>query len=355
MTKKLTDLNPKKILIRSTNWIGDAIMTTPAVRTIHSYFPEARISMLAYPWVADIFAASPHVDEIIEFDKKGAHAGLKGLFRLGRELAARKFDMAILLQNAFEAAFITTIARIPVRAGYIRDARRLLLTHPVKIRQEIRTMHQVYYYQQLCRDLGLECEPDELFLKLPESAEKFAADFVRTLGKGPVVGFNPGAAYGPAKCWPTDRYGELARQLSDQAEADIIIFGAEADRRTGAEIKQYAPGSVHNMAGRTSLAQAMALIGACDAFVTNDSGLMHVGAAMKTPLVAIFGSTDHIATGPFSKNAHIILKDDVACRPCFKTHCKTDFECMKTITVGEVYDTVMQILNKYPKVENSKV
>ena len=340
----LLDLKPDKILIRSTNWIGDAIMTTPAVRTIRLNFPDAHITILAYPWVADIFRNCPHVDEVILYKKTGEHRGVKGLWRLGRELAAVRFDLAILLQNAFEAALLAVIAGIPVRAGYIRDARRMLLTHPVKIRPEVRKLHQVHYYQELCRGLGLNPGPDQLFLQLAPEVEIWAQEFVSDFTGRPVIGFNPGAAYGPAKCWPVERYGKLAALLTEQSNAVIPVFGTKSDAATAAAIQSFAPKNVIDLAGNTSLAEAMALIGVCDAFVTNDSGLMHVAAAQNTPLVAIFGSTDPIATGPYSDRA-MVIQNKMDCQPCFKTHCKSDFECMNSIEIEKVAESVGKLLN----------
>jgi len=348
----LLAFKPKKILIRSTNWIGDAIMTTPAVRTIRANFPEARIAILAYPWVADVFAASPHVDEVIIFDRDGEHRGLKGLWRLSRQLAARNFDLAILLQNAFKAALIVKLAGIPLRAGYSRDGRRLLLTHPVTIRPEVRRLHQVHYYQGLCRDLGLQLGPDELFLQLAPLAEAWASDFVATSAGRPIIGLNPGAAYGPAKCWPVERYGALAARLAEELNAVIPVFGTGADTQTAAAIKACAPAQVIDLAGATTLAQAMALIGRCDAFVTNDSGLMHVAAAQQTPLVAIFGSTDPVATGPFSERA-LVLRKELDCQPCFRTHCRADFRCMTEIGVEEVLTAVRELLRRSAEPQNT--
>jgi len=335
--------NPKKILIRSTNWIGDAIMTTPAVRTIRANFPAAQIAILAYPWVADVFRASPHVDEVIIFDRDGEHRGARGLWRLARQLAARNFDLAILLQNAFKAALIVRLAGIPLRAGYSRDGRRLLLTHPVKIRPEIRKLHQVHYYQGLCRDLGMKLGSDQLFLQLAPAAESWAKDFIAYSEGRPVIGLNPGAAYGPAKCWPVERYGALAARLATELNAVIPVFGTAADAYTAGAIKAFAPKQVVDLAGATSLAEAMALIGHCDAFVTNDSGLMHVAAAQNTPLVAIFGSTDQVATGPFSERA-VVVRKELDCQPCFRTHCRADFRCMTEIGVDEVFAAVRQLL-----------
>ncbi len=322
-------------------------MTTAAVRSIREAFPQAEITMLAYPWVADIFRGCPHVDHIFIYDKKpgGKHHGLKGLWHLAKELRREYFDMAILLQNAFEAAVIAKLARIPVRAGYKRDGRSLLLTHGVKIDTAIRKKHQVFYYQGILTGLGLKTGPDELFLQLPEDVNIWAADFLSKNTEGPVVGLNPGAAYGPAKRWPAEKYADLAVILAQELGATMLVFGTDADKEAAKEIASGVPDRVVDLCGTTTLSQAMALIGQCDAFVTNDSGLMHVAAATKTPLVAIFGSTDSIATGPFFDGA-VVVQKDMACSPCMKTHCeKNDFACMEEITVEEVFVEVEKLLD----------
>ncbi len=343
---ELTAIKPKKILIRSTNWIGDAIMTTPAVRTIRQNFPEAHIAVLVHPWVADVFSASPHVDEIIPYYKKTTHLGIKGIWQLGRELSTHNFDVAILLQNAFEAALIAKIAGIPVRAGYKRDCRGLLLTHPVSIPAARRKVHQVHYYQDLLQDLGLTKGADNLFLSLSDEDSNWAQDY---LGKnkvtGAVIGLNPGAAYGPAKRWPAEKYGELAQQVEKKLGASILVFGTKDDQKAAAVIQSWCDKKTVDLTGKTTLSQAMALIAKCDSFITNDSGLMHVAAALQTPLVAIFGSTDHVATGPYSDNS-VIVRKEISCSPCLKTHCKTNFECMDTIEAGEVFSHVCQMVDK---------
>ncbi len=346
MPKTLKHLSPERILIRSTNWIGDAIMTTPAVRTIRQNFPAAEITILAYPWVADIFRASPHVDRVLLYDRKGRHRGLAGMWRLGRELAAQRFDMAILLQNAFSAALLAWLAGIPVRAGFRRDGRGLLLTHGISIRPELRKRHQVHYYQGLLQDLGLACGPDALFLALPAEARDRARALLVRKGGGPWVGLNPGAAYGPAKRWPAERYAGLAARLAQELDATLLVFGTGADAEAAATIAEAAPERVIDLAGKTTLAEAMALIGLCQAFVTNDSGLMHVAAALATPLVAIFGSTDSVATGPFSERVRIVNRK-LPCSPCMKTHCrKNDFACMLSIGVDEVFAATAGLLGE---------
>jgi heptosyltransferase II len=338
-------INPSNILIRSTNWIGDAVMTTPAVRSIRRNFPEARLTMLALPWVADIFAACPHLDRIVLYDKQGRHQGLRGKFRLAAELRAEQYDAAILLQNAFEAALITFLARIPVRAGYTTDGRGLLLTHGVRRDPDIKKKHQVHYYQEMLAGLGLLRSRDalELFLdpQAEQEAEMLLGQFLHDRSR-PLAGLNPGAAYGPAKCWPSAKYADLAARLTDAVGAQLVVFGTAADQKAAAEIAAAAEGQVLDLTGKTSLAQALACIARCHLFVTNDSGLMHVAAALRVPSVAIFGSTDPVATGPFFEQAAVVRKT-MPCSPCLKTHCpQKHFQCMEQISVEEVMQTCIK-------------
>ncbi len=342
--------NARNILIRSTNWIGDAIMTTPAVRSIRQNFPEAKITLLALPWVADVFQACPHINQIFIYEKQGKHQGLRGKLRLATELRQKNYDLTILLQNAFEAVLITSLARIPVRGGYTTDGRTLLLTHRVHKHPEIKTKHQVHYYQEMLEGLGLERSENSLELFLDPTAEQETDAMIKEVLQGekrdniPIIGLNPGAAYGPAKCWPATKYAELAGHLSEKTDGLIVIFGTVADQEAAAEISAAAGELVLDLTGKTTLAQALACIARCSVFVTNDSGLMHVAAALNTPLVAVFGSTDHIATGPYSEQATVV-RQPVECSPCMQTHCPKDhFQCMKGITVEEVEHAALQWL-----------
>ena len=345
--------NPAKILVRSTNWIGDAVMTTPAVRTIRENFPESEITMLVHPWVADVFRYSPRVDRIFLYEKKGVHKGLKGMVRLAGELRAEEFDCAILLQNAFEAAFITRLAGIPVRAGYTTDGRSLLLTHPVQKAPDLVRKHEIHYYQRIMRGLGLKTAANELELFIPgvhvdAARQRLGERIGEEVGVVPLIGFNPGAAFGPAKRWPAERYAELADRLSERTGGWILVFGSAADQPTATEILDRARSRqrIVDLTGRTSLVEAMALIGECDVFVTNDSGLMHVAAALHTPQVAIFGSTDHIRTGPYSEQA-VVVRKELPCSPCKKPRCpEKHFRCMRLITSDEVFAAVLGLLEE---------
>ncbi|MFH2124789.1 MAG: lipopolysaccharide heptosyltransferase II [Pseudomonadota bacterium] len=372
-------MNPAKILIRSTNWIGDAVMTTPAVHTIRENFPNAEITMLAMPWVADIFRLSPDVDNVLVYDKKDLYPGrIKGVLKLAGHLQQYRFDAAILLQNAFEAAFLVWMAGIPVRAGYKRDGRGLLLTHGVELTPDIRARHQVHYYQMILAGLGLDLGPDKLRLSLSAELTGWAKGYIECLkgqapfstqdgkihtegissaenrdtGKTaiPVIGFNPGAAYGPAKRWPAEKFGQLAALIAHhhgESGCLILVFGTKDDTDAARAIKEFSlrtPFHVIDMTAKTTLQQVMALIQCCNAFVTNDSGLMHVAAGLETPTIAIFGSTDHIATGPFSEHA-VVIRKEMECSPCLQSECPgKHLNCLEEISSQEVYREVAKAL-----------
>ncbi len=341
---QIREYQPRKILIRATNWIGDAIMTTPAVRTIRQNFPKAEISILVHPWVADVFSASPYIDRIIPYQKRSVHSGLSGMRRLSRELRRQNFDLAILLQNAFEAALIVKLAGIPLRLGYSRDCRGILLSHAIGLKKQRKKIHQVHYYQRLLTDAGFKLGPDELFLQVSQADRDSAARFLNSQ-EGPLIGLNPGAAYGPAKRWPAEKYADLAHMVEQKYQARVMVFGTNDDRQAAAVIARRCK-EIIDLTGRTTLAEAMALIDQCQVFVTNDSGLMHVAAALKTPLAAIFGSTNPVTTGPFSEN-NIILRQPLPCSPCMETHCRqNNFACMENIGVEDVLTAVDVLLEK---------
>lgn len=341
----------KKLLVRSTNWIGDAIMTTPAVRAIRRNFPNAHISMLAKPWVAPVFAHSPNVDEIIIYDANGRHGGTLGPLRLAKDLRAHDFDAAILLQNAIEAALIVFLAGIPTRIGFDTDGRRFLLTHAVRRTKAIKKIHQTGYYIKILEGLGLAGGSHALELSLDPADIRQAAKLLKERGVDParpIIGLNPSATFGPAKQWFPERYAALGDLLAKEMGASILIFGGPADQNLGRTITGLMATPAVDFSGRTSLGEAMALIGRCNAFVTNDSGLMHVAAALNTPLVAVFGSTNSTTTSPFSDTSRIV-RVPTPCSPCMQPvcplkHTENNMDCMRKVSVDMVADVVKDLL-----------
>ena len=344
--KKLPVQGIANVLIRGTNWIGDVVMTLPAVAAIRKTLPQARISVLAKPWVAGVYRLLPDVDEVIFFAEPGRHEGLRGKLRLARELRRGGFDLAILLQNAIEAAIITRLAGIPLRAGYNSDGRGLLLTHSVQRTRAIRQVHQIDYYLEMVKALGgtpagrdarLHPGADDA-----EIAEKIAGTFGIGAGR-PLIGVAPGAAYGPAKKWFPERFAVVVDRLIDEAGGQAILFGSGGDRGSTAEVQRNARHPLVDIAGKTNLQEAIALIARCNLFLSNDSGLMHVAGALGVPTVAIFGSTNPATTSPVGKRS-VVIHRDVPCSPCLKPVCPTDFRCMELIGVEEVYAAAWKLL-----------
>jgi lipopolysaccharide heptosyltransferase II len=342
-------LHPEKIqnlLIRGTNWVGDSVMAIPALREIRRIFKRAHISLLVRPWVRDVYSAVDFVDSVLVYDKDGVHHGLGGGRRLISDLRRHGYDGAILLQNAMEAAIIAFCAGIPCRIGYARDGRGVLLTHPAAINPELHKLHQAYYYLGILYSVGLlterpwepGCNPIAVEIGVRDEDLGAARQLLRDCGieRGRLlVGLNPGAYYGGAKRWLSDRYAAVADSLAERFRAQVLIFGSSGERDIANEIASAMKFQPVIFAGRTTLGQLMGLIKECGLLITNDSGPMHLAAALGVSQIAIFGSTSEIATGPLSPKAEVI-KHPVECSPCFLRECPIDFPCMKGITVERV-------------------
>ncbi|MCX7635358.1 MAG: lipopolysaccharide heptosyltransferase II [Syntrophales bacterium] len=335
-----------RLLIRGTNWIGDAVMTLPALGALRRTYPKAHITVLAKPWVEDIYRRCPHVNEVLVFASPGRHNGIMGKIRLARELRPRRFAAAVLFQNAIEAAIIAALAGIPIRAGFDTDARGILLTHAVRVTGEIKKVHQTRYYLEMVKALGCgDGEEDDCYLPRDGRWDQEAARLLSGYGIGnrAFVGMAPGAAYGPAKRWSAERFAALADRMTADLGVQVLIFGSSADRETTEALTRHAHYHVIDLTGKTSLKDAMVLISRCRLFVTNDSGLMHVAAALKVPTVAIFGSTNPITTAPVG-DKHIIVRKDIPCSPCLRKRCPSDFRCMTEIGVDDVYGAVRRLM-----------
>jgi heptosyltransferase-2 len=346
--RKLPQSGVKKILIRATNWIGDAILTFSAVSSIRNTYPDARIFILVKPWVADIFRLSPLVDEIIIYQSPGVHEGMFGKLRLAGELKAHEFDMAILLQNAIEAAIIARLSGIPVRAGYNTDVRGCLLSHPVVRTEAIKKVHQSDYYLKMVQSLGCGDPGVGPFLKMTGDDEKAAARLIRDHGidnNHLLIGMAPGAAYGPAKKWFPDRFGALAEKLQEEFGVTTMLFGSAGDRETTVNVQRHSKYPLLDLAGETDLRTAVALMAKCNLFISNDSGLMHVAGALNIPTIAIFGSTNPLTTSPIGEK-NTIIYNKTGCSPCLRETCPTDFRCMESISTLAVYDLAKAILIK---------
>jgi len=307
-------------------------MSLPALRVIRERFPKAHIAILAKSWVADLYKRESFADEVILYDAKSS-------WRIGLALRPHKFACAILLQNAFEAALIAWLAGIPNRIGYSRDSRGFLLTRAVRPPKpgEI-PRHERFYYLELLRRAGLveqlpEC--DAIRLNPPKAGRN---------GKR-MIGVSPGAAYGTAKRWLPERFAKAAAQLARTRRASIGLFGSASERPLCEEIAQRLQGlDVVNYAGQTSLAQFIELAAACELFLTNDSGAMHIASALGVPTIAIFGATDDNTTGPTGPSARVI-RQPVECSPCLLRECPIDHRCMTGVTADRVVEEALRLLD----------
>jgi heptosyltransferase-2 len=335
---------PDKLLVRATNWVGDAVMSLPALRALRQRFPRAHIAILAKPWVADLYRREPFCDELIPYSPRS----LAEKWTVARALAPRGFDCAILLQNAFEAAAVAFAARIPERIGYARDGRGFLLTRAVPPPRPGETdPHERFYYLELLRRAGvLDRLPANDLIRLEGAAAARAAglDRFRTLGLGEtVIGVSPGAAYGAAKRWLPERFAAAATRVARETGAAVAIFGSPSERELCQSVADAIQAPARNFAGETSLGEFIELAAACRAYLTNDSGAMHIASALGVPTVAVFGATNHAATGPTGPLARVV-REAVECSPCLLRECPIDHRCMTRVEAARVAQTALELL-----------
>ena len=336
-----------KILVRATNWVGDAIMALPALRAVRAKFADAHISIVARPYVADIYRGQSVCDELIAYDPRGAEKGFGGRERLAARLRAGKFDVALLLQNAFDAAWLAWRAGIPERIGYARDGRGILLTQSVPVPRvgEI-PAHEQFYYLELVRRAGwverVEGESEISLAVSREAGEAAEQKLIaagacsRASGAGTLrVAIGAGASYGSAKCWLPERFAEVANRMMAESDAEVILFGTANETAVSNAIVAGLKRKPIDLTGKTAIAELPALLSRCQLFIGNDSGAMHVASAVGLPVVAIFGPTDPFGTAPVTPKCTIV-QEKAYCSPCFLRRCPTDHRCMTRVSAESV-------------------
>jgi heptosyltransferase II len=329
----------RKILIRAVNWLGDAVMITPAMAAIRDAFPQAQITVLANPLVSQMFSPHRCVDRVISFDR-AVHRGVAGRLRLAAQLRRENFDLAVIFPNSFEGALIPALAGIPARLGKNSDGRGWLLTHSYPRTLQNTAEHQVLNYVDMLKYFGITPQAPRLHLETTALEDEALEELLAGRGidrQQMVLGVNPGATFGSAKRWYPERFAETAGELSRRWGARIVVTGGPAETAMAARIEELLGKECVNLAGATTVRQLMALIKRCDFFITNDSGPMHIAAAFGVPLVAIFGPTDHRTTSAFFDNG-VIVRKPTDCAPCMKRECPTDHRCMTAVSAGEVIE-----------------
>ena len=369
----------RRILVRGTNWLGDAVMTTPALLRLREKFPDAHIALLTPEKLRDLWLAHPTVNEII------SPAPGENVFSVGRKLRAGNFDLALVLPNSPRSALEVWLAGIPQRISYARPWRNWFLTQTVasrpgamKMRKrsvgEIKVLirgtgfqpvnhpntgqrpvppssvHQIHEYLHLVAALGASREPvpPQLVVTAGE-IEAVRKKFGLSEIERPLFGLNPGAEYGPAKRWPVDKFIAAAREIQQRTNCTWLVFGGQADVDIANRIESAIsspPTAILNLAGKTSLRELMGLLKICRVLLTNDSGPMHVAAALGTPVVVPFGSTSPELTGPGLPGdpQNRVLKSDAPCAPCFLRECPIDYRCLNGISVQQVVEAVLSAI-----------
>lgn len=337
---------PPRLLVRSVNWIGDAVMTIPATQRLRELEPDAHITLAAPAKLHDLWRHNPHLSAVITPEQIQPH----------------QHDVAVIFPNSFRSAWECYRARIPTRVGFAGHWRRFLLTdtvpepHDEQPTKETLTVagtafqrktfpvtrHQAHRYLDLISYLGGNrdlCQP-KIWLAHNELSplKKFLPDDTT-----PCLGINPGAEFGPAKRWPADKFAAVIQQLAGQLDCRFLLFGGPGDTAITADIeKRLTDCDVVNLAGRTTLIELCELLQHCRLLLTNDTGPMHLAAALGTPLVALFGSTSPELTGPLGPRVQI-LTATAECAPCFLSQCPIDLRCMHSIRVEDVTAKVLQL------------
>lgn len=346
------DFNPaalERISIRATNWLGDAVMSLPAIRVIRQVCPRAEIALVARPSVAELYARESSVNSVIPCP---AFQTLSERRAFAAGLRKQHFDAAFLLPNSFDAALTAWLARIPERIGYARDGRSWLLTRAIP-RPEPGDIprHERFYYLELLRRAGLIehfSESSANRLQGIPAARAAGAARLRDLGvEGAAIGVSPGAAYGNAKRWPPERFAEAARAVAKALGASVLVFGAAAERELCEGVAAGLRGGgveARNLAGATTLGEFIDMAAACRLYLTNDSGAMHVASALGVPTVAVFGATDDVTTGPTGPLARVV-REHAECSPCLLRNCPIDHRCMTRVTPERVAAVALELLS----------
>ncbi len=336
----MENLKPFRILIRTSNWLGDAVMSAPAVRAIKRGRPDAHVTIVSPANLVPIWKLIPEVDEIIALKNKSLFHAVRSIER------ARNFDVAVLFPNSLRAALEVWLSDVPRRVGYRGHSRAWLLNQIVRDRRKHGPLeHQSLRYLRLASEIGADlnsvgeavCFPRDAN-SVPYSDSKGDVD----LATAPLA-LCPGAEYGPAKRWLPERFSEVTSAISAEQGAKWILFGTAKDAKVGEQIATALGDNCVNRIGLTTVEQLIAELRACRLLLTNDTGTMHLAALLGVPTVSIFGSTEPALTGPLGQN-NVVLRHHVECSPCFLRECPIDFRCMKAVSVEEVRDAVMSIL-----------
>ncbi|HEY2383864.1 MAG TPA: lipopolysaccharide heptosyltransferase II [Terriglobia bacterium] len=331
----------KKILIRGPNWVGDAVLAIPAMKAVRENFAEAEITLMVRPWVAGLFTSAPFIDRVWSEPKPSS---LTDWRRVTREIRAGEFDLALLLPNSFESALMMFAGGVRQRVGYATDARRWMLTTSMKPVAEVR--HQTHYYLDLVKTVTPGAVQPSIEIRATAAEREAARRLLASEGiaaGSPFLVLNPGAAYGAAKRWYADRFASVANALSGELKLSVVLIGSESERGIAEEVAGQITGRTAILNGKTSLETLIGVLSESSLMITNDSGPMHIAAALGVPTVAVFGSTDDRVTSPCGARTRIV-KQQVECSPCLLRECPIDHRCMTGVKVDDVCRAARELI-----------
>jgi len=346
----------RSILVRSTNWIGDVVMISPALFALRARFPSARIEVVALPHLTECFAGNPAVDEVIPFDRRGRDRGALGLLRFARKLRARKYDLAVLFQKAIGAALMAKLAGVPLRVGIAADRRAWLLTHAVPLTQELARKHQLDLFSEVARAAGCESVERRPFFPVSEEAKRFAGEFLEREKAGRfsfLIALHVGASKKP-RAWHLERFIEAVLRIAEPAGAGVLLLGGGGEAAEMSRAAAMLEGRAINACGRTTIPQMAALISRSRLLLGNDSGPMHLAGALGVPVVAIFGPGDPVRTSPVYSATPApvaLISRRYPCAPCRQDFFRECYPspagkpmCLESIGVDEVVTAAATLL-----------
>lgn len=341
-----------KILVRGTNWIGDAVMSIPALRELRRIFPDAKITLHTRSWADGLFRDAAFIDDLVTFDPHKWK--FKDVLDNSDFLREDRYDLALLFPNSFESALTTYLSKIPQRFGYNKDLRGLLLTEPIAVPEWKNRRHEVFYYLNLVseiekrvlgRDTVSQTAPDISF-EVSDGRRSAAHRQLAAFGADPLkktVALGVGSTNSRAKRWPAERYAELADKLQSVAGVNVVLVGSKEEIEIADKVSGLCKSRPMNIAGETDLSEAVSILASIDLLISNDMGLAHVAPAVGTETIVIFGPTNPETTRPFSEKA-LLIRKDVDCSPCMLRDCPIDHRCMIRISVEEVFEAAIQVL-----------
>ncbi len=342
--------NIKRIVVRGTNWVGDAVMTVPALRELRRLLPDAHVTLAVRSWAEGLFAEADFIDDLMIYDRRGLGSVIQQI----RKWRQRSFDLAVLFQNAFEAALIPAVARVPFRIGYATDGRRALLTNAIPLPEWRSSKHEIFYYLNVVaeierlltgRETILGKRPD-CSLNISDRRKTEGRDLLRVNGVRdghPLVALCPGSINSRAKRWPADRYAALADQLIEEMDTDVLLIGSKDELEVSLEVSRLMRNEPVMLTAKSDLAQAVSVLSLVDLLVTNDTGPAHIASALGRPTLVIFGPTNPLTTRPFSSTAEIVRRPP-DCAPCMLRDCPIDHRCMTAISPDDVFERARALL-----------